>query len=206
MKLENTFEVPTSAEDAWTFLNDMPRVIPCMPGAELMEIIDESHWTAAMRVKVGPVALQFNVDIELEEADEGSRRVVISAAAREMRGRGRANASIGSSLVEIDTGTQVNVSTDLNLQGAIGQYGRSIVADVSTQLTDEFAACLSSNIAADAQGDTTGSSGRMEPGGASPGPTTVAPKPVQPINGVRIGMTALWRQLVALVRRRTRRG
>jgi hypothetical protein len=38
MKLENSFEVPALPEQAWDLLADVPRVIPCMPGAELTEV------------------------------------------------------------------------------------------------------------------------------------------------------------------------
>ena len=44
MKLENSFEVPASPEAAWALLMDVPRIIPCMPGAKLDETVDGSHW------------------------------------------------------------------------------------------------------------------------------------------------------------------
>jgi len=33
MRLENAFDVPAPPEHAWRLLNDVPRVVPCMPGA-----------------------------------------------------------------------------------------------------------------------------------------------------------------------------
>ncbi len=59
MQLENSFDVTASPEAAWELLMDVPRVIPCMPGAELIETIDDSHWKARMRVKLGPISLSF---------------------------------------------------------------------------------------------------------------------------------------------------
>ena len=41
MKLENSFEVPASPEAAWAVLMDVPRIIPCMPGATLDETADD---------------------------------------------------------------------------------------------------------------------------------------------------------------------
>ena len=57
MRLENTFDVPAPPESAWALLIDVPRVVPCMPGAELAETVDESHWKAKLEVRLGPIAL-----------------------------------------------------------------------------------------------------------------------------------------------------
>jgi carbon monoxide dehydrogenase subunit G len=94
VKLENTFEVPASPEAAWDLLMDVPRVVPCMPGAELIETIDDSHWKARMKVKLGPISLSFLTDVAREEVDEEGRRVLLATKAREERGRGAASATV----------------------------------------------------------------------------------------------------------------
>ena len=68
---------------------DVPRVIPCMPGAELVETIDESHWKARMRVKPGPISLSFLTEVTREEVDETGHRVVLATKAREERDAAR---------------------------------------------------------------------------------------------------------------------
>ena len=98
MKIENSFTVDASAEAAWDLLMDVPRIVPCMPGAALDEVVDDSHWKATMQVKLGPIGLTFATDVERTEADEAARRVVLKAAARDVRNRGRAEATIESSL------------------------------------------------------------------------------------------------------------
>ncbi len=149
MRLENSFEVAASPEAAWRLLNDVPRVVPCMPGAELTEVVDENAWKATMQVKLGPISLQFLADVTREQVDEAARRVVLAAKAREARGRGSAQATIESTLAEAAAGTQVAIVTDLTLQGAVAQYGRGIVADVAAQLTGRFADCMAGLLAED---------------------------------------------------------
>ena len=102
MKLENTFEVPASPEAAWDLLLDVPRVVPCMPGAELTEVVDDSNWKAKMGVKLGPISLTFATDVERTEVDEAARRVVLSARGRELRGRGQARATVESRLADVE--------------------------------------------------------------------------------------------------------
>src|SRR5262249_30708524 len=64
MRLENSFDVAAPPETAWALLMDVPRVIPCMPGAELVETLGEDAWKARMRVKLGPISLAFLTDVK----------------------------------------------------------------------------------------------------------------------------------------------
>jgi carbon monoxide dehydrogenase subunit G len=154
VKLENSFEVPSPPEQAWALLMDVPRVIPCMPGAKLDATVDEDNWKATMAVKLGPISLSFKADVKREEADETARRAKLSARAHEARGRGNANATIESSLVAQNGGTKVDIVTDLQLSGPVAQYGRGLVHDVSSQLVTQFAECLEKQLgkAEEAQG------------------------------------------------------
>jgi len=180
MRLENSFEVPASPEAAWELLMDMPRVIPCMPGAKLDETVDDSNWKATVQVKLGPISLSFLTDVKREEADEAARRTKLSAKAREQRGRGAAQATIESSLAAMNGGTRVDLVTDLSLSGAVAQYGRGIVGDVSSQLVQRFAECLQAQLTdAPAQ---------------APAATEARPEP-EPVRGLSLGLGALWRSV-----------
>jgi carbon monoxide dehydrogenase subunit G len=186
MKLENSFEVPASPETAWELLLDVPRVVPCMPGAELTEVVDDSNWKAKMNVKLGPISLTFATDVERTEVDEAARRVLLSASGRELRGRGNARANVESSLASVNGGTRVDIVTDLHLSGPAAQYGRGIVADVSEQLVGRFADCLR------AQLDTS-----QVPEAAEAAVAQAA----KPVSGLRLFFAALWRSITRPFRR-----
>lgn len=146
MLLENSFVVPAGPEKAWALLMDVPRVIPCLPGAELTETVDATTWKARVNVKLGPVALVFATDVRREEADPRALRTTIAADARELRGRGAGRARIESSLAPHDDGTRVLIRTDLTLSGTVAQSSRLVEA-VSTQLVQSFADCLKAQLA-----------------------------------------------------------
>jgi hypothetical protein len=188
VKLENSFEVPGPPEQAWALLMDVPRVIPCMPGAELNEIVDETNWKATMLVKLGPISLTFATDVEREEVDETARRVRLRAKARELRGRGTGQATIESSLVAVDGGTRVDIVTDLSLAGAVAQYGRGIVEDVSSQLVRRFADCLEAQlVAAPAEAEAA------------------VANSAEPVRGLSLGFPALGRSIARFLGRLFRR-
>jgi hypothetical protein len=187
MRLENSFDVAAPPDAAWALLMDVPRIIPCMPGAKLEETVDESTWKATMAVKLGPISLSFLTDVKREEVDEAARRATLSAKAREARGRGNAQATIESSLTAQNGGTRVDIVTDLALAGAVAQYGRGLVEDVSSQLVTRFADCLQKQLA------------------ATPEEAQAAVEAqARPISGLRLGVSAVLRALGRLLRRRPR--
>jgi uncharacterized protein len=184
MRLENSFEVPAPPEAAWGLLMDVPRIIPCMPGATLDETLDDANWKATVAVKLGPISLSFLTDVTREEADESSHRAKLSARAREARGRGNAQATIESTLTARNGGTRVDIVTELALSGAVAQYGRGIVADVSSQLVTQFAACLQAQLAATPEEAAAAVEAQS-----------------RPVSGLRLGLGALLRALGRLFRR-----
>jgi carbon monoxide dehydrogenase subunit G len=205
MKIENSFQVSAAPEQAWELLMDVPRVIPCMPGAELTETVDDSTWKAKVSVKLGPISLTFNSDVRRVEADEEARRAVLAATANEARGRGSADATIESTLTALDGGTKVDIVTDLTLVGSVAQYGRGIVPDVASQLVTRFASCLERQLtdnAAQVDADGSGTPDSEAKTKVQPLPT----EPVKPVSGLRLGARALVSAFGRLLRRPFRRG
>jgi uncharacterized protein len=184
MRLENAFDVPASTEEAWRLLNDVPTVVPCMPGAELVEVVRDDAWKAKLHVKLGPIALLFLADVTRQETDEAAGRVVLAVKARESKGRGSADATIESRLTALDGGTRVDVATDLALKGAVAQYGRGVVADVAGKLTEQFAKCIATKLAAN----------------PAESATSRAPQ-AAPVGGLRLVLGAFWRSLFRRSRR-----
>lgn len=190
MRLENEFTVPAPPEQAWTLLNDIPRVVPCMPGAELLEVVDENTFTAHLHVKLGPISLTFGADIVREQVDAAGRVVTMTTKARELKGRGGATATIQSSMVADGSGTKITIVTDLALSGTVAQYGRGIVADVSNQMVKQFAACIEGQLAA-----TPAAAGAAAAPGAPAAPAALG-QPVQAVGGLSLALGALGRSLL----------
>jgi carbon monoxide dehydrogenase subunit G len=156
VKVENVFEVPEKRAAVWALLNDVPRVVPCIPGATLTHAGEDEQWQAEFPVTLGPVAMIFDATITREIANEQDGVARLAVKAREKKGRGAATADVESRLEDIPSGTRVTVSTNLRLQGTVARMGRSeIVEDVSRQMTDAFATCLKSKLAEGDAASTT---------------------------------------------------
>jgi carbon monoxide dehydrogenase subunit G len=145
MKLENRFTVPVPVDEAWNVLLDVERIAPCMPGATLTSV-DGDQFEGKVKVKVGPINLTYGGKARFVSKDDVAHVAVIDGSGKETRGTGTAKALITCRLVDRGGTTDVEVDTDLNVTGKPAQFGRGVLADVSSKLVDQFAACLSDEI------------------------------------------------------------
>jgi carbon monoxide dehydrogenase subunit G len=146
VRIENRFEAPAAADEVWALLTDVPRVVPCLPGAELVGQVDDTTWKANVKVKLGPIAMAFAANVREELADQDAHHLRLVVDAREVHGRGGSRAAIEATVQPSGAGSAVEIVTDLTLSGAVAQYGRGVVPGVAGQLVAEFAACLRSQL------------------------------------------------------------
>jgi hypothetical protein len=145
MELTNDFRVAVPPSEAWTVLTDVERIAPCMPGAQLQEI-EGDEYRGIVKVKVGPITAQYKGKATFQELDESGRRAVLRAEGRDTRGQGNASATITATLEPDGEGTHVTVQTDLTVTGKVAQFGRGVMADVSSKLLGQFVECLESTV------------------------------------------------------------
>lgn len=151
MRIENNFEVPLPPAEAWKVLLDIPRIAPCMPGAELTGVVDPQTYDGKVSVKLGPVALAFAGRVKFEEIDADKLQARAKAQGKDTKGRGGANADVRFHLLPVPGGTKVVVATDLVLSGGVAQYGRAsgVIQDVAAQLIGQFAQNLKAELERD---------------------------------------------------------
>ena len=155
MELNNEFRVAVPAATTWQMLTDVERVAPCIPGAKLLSV-DGDAFTGAVKVKVGPITVSYKGDASFQEKNQAAQRVVIKASGKETRGSGNAAALVTAELKDDGAqGTLVSITTDLTISGKAAQFGRGVLADVSTNLIGQFAR----NLEADLLGSATSPSG-----------------------------------------------
>lgn len=139
MKLNNEFEVAVPVERAWETLLDIERVARFLPGAKIEPGGEEGVYRGAMRVKVGPMVVNYEGTARLGSVDEEAHAADIEVQAKETRGQGTAVAVIRNRLVPVDGGTRVVAETDLQVTGRQAQFGRGIMQDVAGKMLDQFA-------------------------------------------------------------------
>ena len=173
MLINNSFEVPLPPDQAWKVLMDIPRIAPCMPGAELTDVIDQSTYNGKVAVRLGPVALTFAGTVKFTEKDDAAHKARVNAQGKDAKGRGGAHANVDFQIEPTAGGSRVVVKTDLTLSGAVAQYGRAsgMIQDVAQQLIGQFANALKAQLAASQPAPA------MVSEGAAPAIAAAQPKP-----------------------------
>ena len=178
MLIDNEFRVAASADRLWSYLLDVERIAPCLPGAELTEVVDDRTWRGRMKMKFGPVAMAFAGTVTMIDRDDEERRVVLRANGTESRGKGAATAEVTSWLEADGDGTLVKMHADITLQGFVAQVSRGMLPDISAKLTQQFADCLRADMTA---GESEGAAGArdvaVDPASTSKGDREEEPRP-----------------------------
>jgi len=169
MELTNSFRVGVGVSDAWDVLTDVERIAPCMPGAQLQEVAGEVY-RGIVKVKVGPISAQYKGEATFVEQDKDGGRVVLKAEGRDVRGQGNASALVTATLTPDGDATEVKVVTDLTITGRVAQFGRGVLADVSSKLLGQFVDCLENDLLAGMGTEGVSGNGAAEPS------TTEAPE------------------------------
>ena len=147
MELSHNFTVPIGVEETWAHFNDIASVAECFPGAQVTEA-DEDSFSGSVKVKLGPIALQYNGSGTFVEKDAEAHRFVVDAKGKDKRGNGTAGAKVTVSMADAGGATDVSVETDLAITGKPAQFGRGVMQDVSDKLLGQFVACLEQRLAA----------------------------------------------------------
>src|SRR3979409_1407290 len=93
MQIESKFQVAASPARVYSFLLDVNRVVTCMPGAELSEVVDPTTFKGKVKIKVGPITVSYNGTARIARRAEAGRVATLEAEGRETSGPGSARAT-----------------------------------------------------------------------------------------------------------------
>ncbi len=215
VKLDKRYDLAVSADQAWQVLCDIHAVARCMPGAQITEQLDATHYKGTVKSKVGPAVMQFGGDIEVLGLDAAAQAMQMlgkgadksgSSASMDLKAHLEAGATPGTSVL-------VGVATII-VSGKLAQFGSRLLVPVSdamlAQFADNFRAAaaavpasepvaVAGTAAADgaadkvadgagAAGASAGAAAAAAPA-ASRAPVVFAPAPVKELNALALMWT-----------------
>jgi uncharacterized protein len=140
VRLEKRYPLEIDAARAWQVLRDVRSTAGCMPGAEITEQVDATHYKGSVKVRVGPANAAFAGDIEVRALDEAARRVQLFAKGAD---RGGSSASMDLTAI-VEPGETAATSVLLGqsvviVNGKFAQFGGRMMTQVSDMLIAQFA-------------------------------------------------------------------
>ena len=147
MRFENRERIPAPRERVWELLMDVPRAAGLMPGVGEVVAQDDGSYVATMTVKLGPVSLSLQGKVTLEVRDEENYHAVMRLEGTDRRVGGSATATIDVVLTSPQEGeTQMDVVTDANLMGRLGQFGLPLIKKKAGATVTEFVRNLANDV------------------------------------------------------------
>ncbi len=146
MKMEYNFIVKRPIGDVWNSFKDIPTVASCMPGAELTENEGDGKYKGNVKVKLGPFSVFFEGQAEVK-FDDNSKSGYVNGNGIDRKGGNRAKVSMSFYLENSDEGTKTIIDSDIQLFGAIAQFGRvGIIKETANILIGKFSENLESRL------------------------------------------------------------
>jgi carbon monoxide dehydrogenase subunit G len=140
VRFSGTLQIQGPREHVWAVLTDPQAVAPCVPGFERLDVVDATHFRAAVRAGLGPVRGSFTFDAAWQElaAPDHAR----------MTARGKTAGSgvtVDSSMdltASADGGTDLAWSADVVVHGMIASVGARLLTGFVEKQTQQFFECI----------------------------------------------------------------
>ena len=153
---------------------DIAALAECFPGAVVTGVEGDS-FSGTVKVKLGPIALQYAGSGTFVQKDDAAHRFVVEAKGKDKRGNGTAGATVTVQLSDAGDGnTRADVQTDLNITGKPAQFGRGVMQDVSDKLLNQFVACIEGKVGTPAAPEASDEAAAAPAGEAEPRPVAGA--------------------------------
>ena len=183
VKIDKTFQVNEPIEKVWKFLSDPAKIVTCVPGAKITEVIDERTFKGAISIKVGPVVTDYNGEAKIERLDEANHELELSGNGFDTKGKGSASMKMTGQLSKLDDGrTEVVSSMAVSITGRLAQFGSRMMLEVSNRMFEQFTQKFEQNLK------------------SSEGPG-VGDEASEPIKAVPLLLSTIWAAITRFFRR-----
>ena len=188
MQLENSFSVGASPDKVFAYLIDVNKVVGCVPGAELSEVVDPTTFKGKVKIKVGPITVAYAGTAKIVDRNDTQHTATLEAEGRETTGPGSARAKALMSVEADGAGSTVKIVTDYNVAGRVAQFGRGVMEDVSRRIVNDMAACIKANVEA----AEPAPGGGAIAGGSGDSASAAQPVTAKPVNALGLFFVVLW--------------
>lgn len=139
MEFNNSFSVQKPIDEVWKTMLDLERVVPCVPGAKVIEKTGDKSVKVEVKIRLGSMSMTYTGPAEIIEQDDAAHRAVMTARAKEAGGQGNADSKVEVQLTEAGDGTEGTIHSDVNVTGKAAQMGEGTIGGVTEGMIEAFA-------------------------------------------------------------------
>ena len=143
MIVSGTKELPAPRETVWSVISEPSEMAKLMPGVESFEILDDTHWSAKVKVPLGLGGLKMTMNFErLEE-----RPPEFSSMRAKGQGVGALmDMTTSFTLTEKDGGTSMAWEAEVKIAGPVGAMGQRVLQPIVNQQVSDVLAALEARV------------------------------------------------------------
>lgn len=203
MNFEQRCTIPVARPELWKFLMDVPQMAPCVPGVDSVTAEGEERYRGRLRIKFGPISLNLQGSVTIQERDEENWRAVAHAEANDRRVGGGARINADMALIEAGPeATELVIHADARFLGKLGEFGEPVIRKQTNATIAAFARNVAQRFADGPPAAPGDSGGAPQAGGTPPAKAAAGeakggepqPRPI-PWKGKLIGLCigiAIW--------------
>jgi len=140
--------MPASAEAVWRVLQNVEAVAGCMPGAKIVERIDDRHFKGTESVRVGPASMTFRGDVEVKDLDNTTRSLRMLGKGTDSTGTSGASMDLVASVQAAGVGSNLVGKSEVSMSGKAAAFGGRLMNTVADQILKQFAANFAAQVTA----------------------------------------------------------
>lgn len=135
MKIEGSYDVPSPRQKVWDAFLNPDQLRQAIPGCEKLEPLGPDEFRAIMKIGIAAIKGTFEGKVKLAEKNPPtSYRLMADGSG----GPGFVRADTLITLSDIDGGTRVSYSADVQVGGLIAGVGQRMLGGVSKMMADQF--------------------------------------------------------------------
>ena len=146
MEQQGEHKINASRERVWQALNDPEVLAACIPGCQSIARDSDTHFTAKVKAKVGPVSATFEAGLDLENLDPPNSYTIAGAVKGGAAGFGKGTADVVLAEAGPDS-TQLSYSVKGSVGGKLAQVGSRLVDGAARKMADDFFSAFATQLA-----------------------------------------------------------
>ena len=126
--MKESFQIESPLQKVWDFIADPHKIGSCLPSVQSLEVIDENHYRAVVKQKVGFISATFEIHTEVVEKDPPHKMVLSNKGKSILGAQGNLRSQDTITLTPTsDSTTEVTVETELKVAGKLAVLGAKLI-------------------------------------------------------------------------------